>query len=105
MSQSAGRSRDTLFRVCFTGTATIDTNTSGAIPDAADYRPLTIISESGCPAGNNCLLGTISAGDTTPNGGFGIRVKGDTVAESNETVIATLSLRVADAGVTLAPPP
>ena len=84
------------YRVCFTGTATIDTTAAGTIPDAADYQPLTIVSGTGFPAGSNCLTG-----QTAGTGSEGIRVKGDTDAESDETVIATLSLRGSNPGVTL----
>ena len=101
MTQSASRSNTTSYRVCFTGTATIDTTAAGTIPDAADYQPLTIVSGTGFPAGSNCLDGTIPSGTTSPPGDDGIRVKGDTDAESDETVIATLSLRVQTDAVTL----
>ncbi len=84
------------YRVCFTGTATIDSTAAGTIPDAADYQPLTIVSGSGFPAGSNCVTG-----ETTSIAVDGIRVKGDTDAESDETVIATLSLRGSNPGVTL----
>ncbi len=84
------------YQVCFTGTATIDTTAAGTIPDAADYQPLTIVSGTGFPAGSNCLTG-----QTAGIGSEGIRVKGDTDAESDETVIATLSLRGPNPGVTL----
>ena len=99
---SAARSNTTSYRVCFTGTATIDTSAAGTIPDAADYQPLVIISGTGFPAALSCLDGTISSGNTSPVGDIGIRVKGDTDAETDETVIATLSLRgVTNSGVTL----
>ena len=103
MTLSAARSvNPTNYRVCFTGTATIDTTQAGTIPAAADYQPVDIIGGSGFPVGSNCLDGTISTGDTSPNGDIGIRVKGDTDAEADETVIATLSLRGAtNSGVTL----
>ena len=76
--------------------ATIDTTAAGTIPDAADYQPLTIVSGTGFPAGSNCLTG-----QTAGTGSEGIRVKGDTDAESDETVIATLSLRGSNPGVIL----
>ena len=101
MTLSAARSNTTSYRVCFTGTATIDTSAAGTIPDAADYQPLVIISGTGFPAALSCLDGTISSGNTSPVGDIGIRVKGDTDAESDETVIATLSLRGNNPGVTL----
>ena len=101
MTQSASRSNTTSYRVCFTGTATIDTTAAGTIPDAADYQPLVIVSGTGFPAASNCLDGQISTGATSPPGDIGIRVKGDTDAEADETVIATLSLRGPNPGVTL----
>ena len=101
MSLSSARSNTTLYRVCFAGTATIDTSAAGTIPDAADYQPLVIVSGTGFPAASNCLDGQISTGATSPPGDIGIRVKGDTDAEADETVIATLSLRGPNPGVTL----
>ena len=99
MSLSSARSNTTLYRVCFAGTATIDTSAAGTIPDAADYQPLVIVSGTGFPAASNCLDGQISTGATSPPGDIGIRVKGDTDAEADETVIATLSLRGPNPGV------
>ena len=95
-------SNTTAFEVCFTGTATIDTTSVETIPDAADYRPLIIVGGSAFLAGNNCVSnGQIPSGNTSSTADLGIRVKGDTDAESDETVIATLSLVGPNPGVTL----
>ena len=49
----------------------------------------------------NCVDAVIDDRETSPYNIIGIRVKGDTDAESDETVIATLSLRGNAPGVTL----
>ncbi len=66
-------------RVCYTGTAT-----RGA---SDDYQPLQSNSVSLNP---NCAFPSIPAGRTTSRSA-GIRIRGDTAAEPDETVIATLS--------------
>ena len=102
MTLSAARSTNpTNYRVCFTGTATIDTTRAGPIPAAADYQPLTIVSGSSFATASNCWDSSILQGDTSSVDSVGIRVKGDTDAEADETVIATLSLRGSNEGVTL----
>ena len=99
---SAARSTNpTNYRVCFTGTATIDTTRADPIPAAADYQPLTIVSGSSFATASNCWDSSILQGDTSSVDSVGIRVKGDTDAEADETVIATLSLRGSNEGVTL----
>ena len=60
--------------------------------------PIVIVSGTGFPAGSNCVTG-----ETTSTAVEGIRVKGDTDAESDETVIATLSLRGSNSGVRRGP--
>ena len=94
----------TNFRVCFTGTATIDTTAAGTIPAAADYQPgisLGGISGSFLKYIASCVDHAVSSNSTRPRNPITIRVKGDTEAESDETVIATLSLRDSNPGVTL----
>ena len=99
---SAARSTNpTNYRVCFDGTATIDTTRADPIPAAADYQPLTIVSGSSFATASNCWDSSILQGDTSSVDSVGIRVKGDTDAEDDETVIATLSLRGSNEGVTL----
>ena len=83
------------FRVCFTGTATIDT--TATFPAGADYQPTLTNS----PQGSNCIDSTVHGGATSQTQ-IGIKVRGDTEAERDETVIATLSfLGSPPAGVTL----
>ncbi len=111
VSQSAGVSLTVNYRVCFTGTATIHTPSSSDfvapypdIPAASDYQAVSGIGDSFFGVwDSNCITGTIASHATAPNttNTIGIRVKGDTDAESDETVIATLSLRGSNPGVTL----
>ena len=75
-----------------------------AIPAAADFQAMTGI-EGTLPAvrSSNCFNGRIVPNATAPtlNGAIGIRVKGDTDAESDETVIATLTLYGTGPSITL----
>ncbi len=111
VSQSAGMSSTTSYVVCFTGTATIHTPNRPvftapypAIPAASDYQPVTGIGSGNFTEWNkNCIDATIPANQTgpRPNNIIGIRVKGDTDGESNETVTVTLSLDGINSGITL----
>ena len=105
ISLSQAVSASTGVRVCVTGTATIDTTTAETIADAADYQPIASYLRAPATRLNvNCINDIINSGDTEPGViVFGIRVKGDTEAESDETVIATLSFVDGQnpAGVTL----
>ena len=74
------------FRVCFSGSASRHAATT-AITAGFDYQTLN----SGSPSASDCVSGTIAAGATTSTIA-GIRVRGDTDVESDETVIATLEL-------------
>ena len=95
LSQQA--SANVICQVCFSGTATIDTTMATAIPAGADYQPL----RNNSPQGSRCLTDTILSGNTFSTS-LGIRVKGDTDIEPDETVAATLSLSgTVPAGVTL----
>ncbi len=99
----------TNYQVCFEGTATIHTPDSAVfsapypdIPADSDYQ---LVRDQG--GGNffvwnaNCLNGSFGIGETTESA-IGIRVKGDTDAEADETVTATLTLRDPNlGGVTL----
>ncbi len=85
------------FTVCFAGTATIDLQGLINIPANADYQPLL----AGNAQTSNCLHSVIHAGATSQTN-VGIRVRGNTVFEPDETVTATLSFRgTPPAGVTL----
>ena len=110
VTKSAGTSNPTNYQVCFTGTATIHTPSANvfsapypAIPAASDYQPLTIGGGILIVWNQNCVDATIPTNQTAPraNNTIGIRVKGDTDAETDETVIATLSLTGNNPGVTL----
>ena len=91
------------YRVCFGGgTATLDTGT-GAIPASADYQLASVQGSPPVfgPSGGTCNNSGVHPGTTTSTT-IAIRVKGDTVAESDETVTATLELIGSPpAGVTL----
>ena len=75
------------FQVCFSGTATIDLTGVANIPASADYQP----TGNNSPQGQNCILSVINSGSTSSTY-VGIRIKGDTEQEPDETVIGTLSL-------------
>ncbi len=110
MTQSAGVFNTTDYTVCFTGTATIHTPSAAvffppypAIPAGSDYQAWQGTGSNLAVWNQNCVDGSIASYQTGPNSinTIGIRVKGDTDAESDETVIATLSLRGSNPGVTL----
>ena len=94
VSLSSALSQNLVFQVCYSGTAT-----RGA---SDDYQALATSSVD-VLSGRGCRDFTISAGDTTVSAA-GMRINGDTDAELDETVIATLSFASAfppPAGVTL----
>ena len=109
VSLSAAVGNLTNYTVCFTGTATIHTPSSRvfsapypAIPGTADFQPTVDLNGVALAIWNqNCVDAVIDDRETSPYNIIGIRVKGDTDAESDETVIATLSLRGNAPGVTL----
>ena len=77
-----------VFEICFSGTATINTQGSWGTP-GADYRTTS----GSNPRGRTCISGAMGA-DSFSNLDYtliGIQVRGDTDVESDETVIATLS--------------
>ena len=76
------------FRVCFSGTASKDTTRATTIPAGKDYQAVV----NSRPIGSACPAVSIAAGMTSSTTQFGIRVKGDTDREGDETVVATLSL-------------
>ena len=88
MTLSSAHTAPISVRVCYSGTAT-----RGA---SADYqsRFSTAIST------NSCATRLIATGSTGTNA-YGIQIRGDTDAEPDETVIATLSLVNPPAGVVL----
>ena len=90
-------SRSVAFEVCFSGTARIKSTLVDGRVAFSDYQPLI----SGSPRSSNCLTAFVLAGSTSSTA-IGIRVKGDTVFEPDETVTATLKFRgTPPPGVTL----
>ena len=78
------------YQVCFSGTATADLTGAATIPAAADYQP-RFVDSSNNPSASACVTGgNVQAGQVTSKH-VGIRVKGDTEGEFDESVIATLS--------------
>ncbi len=86
ISLSSALSAVATVQVCYTGTAT-----RGATADYQSLADLTIVNSA-------CQNANIAAGATTTTS-YGMRINGDTDAELDETVIATLSNP--PAGVTL----
>ena len=76
------------FKVCWSGTASRDNTSATPISAEEDYQ--TVVNSK--PTGSRCDLGVIAAGATSDTAA-GIRVKGDTDREGDETVVATLSLQ------------
>ena len=87
------------FKICFSGTATGTTDSLGTLSANDDY---SVLVESRPSAAHRCRVGEIAAGATSSTL-LGIRVRGDTDLEGDETVVATLSLRQSaiDAGIEL----
>ncbi len=79
---SSALTQSFVFSVCYSGTAT-----RGA---SDDYQALATSSVD-VLSGRGCRDFTMPAGDTTLSGVVGMRINGDTDAEPDETVIATLS--------------
>ena len=94
VSLSRAPSRFVSWQLCFSGSATIDASGGGTIPAGADYQAIsgqTPIDLSGrSPA---CTSRTFKTSDSSfTNTDLGIRVKGDTESESDETVTVTLGV-------------
>ncbi len=94
VSLSGAPSRFVSWQLCFTGTATIDASGGGTIPANADYQAIsgqTPIDLSGrSPV---CTSRSFSPPfNSLTNTDLGVRIKGDTDSESNETVVVTLSI-------------
>ena len=86
-----------VFEICFSGTATITNGGWGT--SGSDYR--TTVNNS--PRGTACVTAAMGA-DSFSGLDYtfiGIQVRGDTDVESDETVIATLSISTARSDVTL----
>ena len=82
------------FEVCFSGTASRDTTRATTIPAGKDYQ---VVVNSNAIGSRRCAFGGFDAGatssaDRTSADQLGIRVKGDTDREGDETVVATLSI-------------
>ena len=84
----------TSYQICLTGTATRDARNipDADIPDGVDYQAIVDLSGSTFRWNGNCYTGgAIASGQTRDTTALGIRVIGDTDAEDDERVIATLS--------------
>ena len=94
VSLSKAPSRFVAWQLCFGGSATIDAAGGGTIPAGADYQAIsgqTPIDLSG--RNPVCTSRTFKTTDSSfTNTGLGIRIKGDTESESDETVIVTLRI-------------
>ncbi len=93
VSLSGTPSKSVSWQLCFAGTATIDASASGTIPASADYQPIfgqAPIDLSGRDP--LCTDRVFRTQGSLTNTGLGIRIKGDTDSESDETVIATLRI-------------
>ena len=76
------------FKFCFSGTASRDITRAATIPAGKDYQ---IVVRSKATGASACLFGFIAAGAKSYTA-TGIRVRGDTDREGDETVVATLSI-------------
>ena len=94
VSLSKAPSRFVSWHLCFTGSATIDATGGGTIPAGADYQAIS----GGTPIdlrGRSpvCTSRTFKTTDSSfTNTDLGIRIKGDTESESDETVTVTLRI-------------
>ena len=95
-------SRFVAWQLCFGGTATSDLTGSGTIAAGADYQPIssqTPINLSGrSPV---CTDRRFTPSGSLTNTDVGIRIKGDTDVESDETVVVTLRIDDGPADVVL----
>ena len=98
---SSAASSITLYKVCFTGTATIDMTQVASIPAGADYQAWDTSGNPPVATSSNCLNDSIVPNSVNPTNSISIRVKGDTIPESDETVVATLTGLTLPSGVTL----
>ncbi len=94
VSLSGTPSRFVAWRLCFAGAATIYASDEGTIPAGADYQPIsgqTPIDLSG--RNPSCTSRSFNSPfNSLQNTDVGIRIKGDTEPESDETVTVTLSI-------------
>ena len=103
VSLSKAPSRFVSWQLCFSGSATIDAAGAGTIPAGADYQAISgqtpIDLRGRSPV---CTSRTFKTTDSSfTNTDLGIRIKGDTESESDETVIVTLSIDDGPADVVL----
>ena len=97
VSLSSTVSTEFLIDICITGGTATKSATASWVT-GADYRFLTGLN----PSSASCDIISIGGGGGSSNSVVGIQVRGDTDAESDETVIATITLRGnPHAGVTL----
>ena len=98
---SSAVSSTVLYKLCFSGTATIDLTQVNLIPASADYQVVDTSGDPPAPTSTNCINDSIAPNSVSATHGISIRVKGDTIPESDETVVATLSGLLLPSGVTL----
>ncbi len=85
------------YEVCFSGTAKSAADTHRS-QELVDYR----VQRDGAGVAADCLEDlTLAAGATASGQAVGIKVLGDTFAEPDETVVATLEMKAAPDGVLL----
>ena len=94
VSLSSAPSRFVSWQLCFSGSATIDAAGGGTIPAGADYQAISgqtpIDLRGRSPV---CTSRTFKTTDSSfTNTDLGIRIKGDTESESDETVTVTLRI-------------
>ena len=103
VSLSKAPSRFVSWQLCFTGTATIDVSGGGTISANADYQPISGQTPIDLTGRNPVCTSRIfrTSDSSFTNTDLGVRIKGDTDSESDETVIATLSIDDGPADVVL----
>ncbi len=84
---SSAISSNVVYRICLTGTATIDTSAGIRFSSSGDYQPTF----GGNSATVSCMSSAAVFANATTSTAVGIRIKGDANYESDETVVATLS--------------
>ena len=88
VSLSSNVSTEFLLDVCITG-GTATGSTTGSWETGTDYRFLIGLN----PSTGTCKIISLGGGGGSSNSIVGIQVRGDTDAESDETVIATITFR------------
>ena len=99
---SSAPSRSVSWRLCFTGTATIDAAGGTTLPANADYQAIAGQTPIDLSDSNPvCTDRVFRPAEALSNTELGLRIQGDTEFERDETVIATLSIDDGPADVVL----